>query len=548
MKLNALPDLAKSVAENLSNTFSEWISKRFPALNYLPRNVELKKVNGIFKSKNLFKNKQIYVGVEWADGVCSSLPIEMANLLAPGRTFSGKDILDEVGYETVTACITGLVKIDKSSAHYRYIYQTDKGLISVSGFELARTLFFHHRHLVNAAYTANGLSELALVDRTTSPVSIRFPASTSYPVSYLNTRKSRAHFAWLFLDNEARRSLFSIYQSFKKNSSSIAFNFSPPKLEGWILEVSIINNPHINRLEVQRIEAIVDAHISESFFGVEIHHPKRKFQVESADIEKGKHGRTPNVDIDPELDMGNIPAFGQRLHTQKAGRFSFNVSQIKGIVFSDGKESSKSACIPVVNQDVAPEQAGLGPPERGGEGQEFDPVINQDDDGFEEAKERPQKFLMFAQIMEELGQSKAITLESIKCCVFPNPTNNNRAIFQTKDQKTLRFFVAILDIEQIKIVILEADTTSLIKSKGASTLLLGLKEDATNNLNEIIQSFSNHGATWRKNDIQVRTNRFLFCKHPWLQGKGKVLSEDEYKSKWIHNLRGKLDKLLKSDK
>ncbi|MCT8988303.1 hypothetical protein [Shewanella phaeophyticola] len=223
-----MPDLAKSVAENLSNTFSEWISKRFPALNYLPRNVELKKVNGVFKSKNLFKNKQIYVGVEWIDGICSSLPIEMANMLAPGRTFSEKDILDEVEYEKVTVRVTELVKIDESSMHYRYIYQTDKGLISVSGFELARTIFFHHRHLVNAAYNANGLSELAFVHRTCTPLKIIFPKSTTYPVSYLNTKNKINHIIWLFLDREARQSFFSIYQSFQKNTDSIAFEFIPP--------------------------------------------------------------------------------------------------------------------------------------------------------------------------------------------------------------------------------------------------------------------------------------------------------------------------------
>lgn len=470
----------------------------------------------------------------------------MANLAAPGRTFSGKDISQEVEYERVIVNILQQGAVDKSSTHYRYSYQTDKGLIFVTGFELARTLFFHNRHLVHTAYTANGLSELAFVDRTTSPVKIRFPESTSYPVSYLNTRKSRAHLAWLFLDNEARRSLFSIYEGFQKNASSIAFNFTPPNLEGWQLEVSIIKNPHSNQLEVLRIETIIDAHISESFSGVELHHPKRKFQAISANKGKEKHGRTPNVDIDPDLDMGDIPAFGKRLHTQKAGRFSFNVSGIQGTVLSDGKESSKPTPMSTGNEKPVHEQAGVGSPEREGDTQEFDPVINQDD-FFEEADVLPQKFMIFEQVVNELGRDKGIILVSIKCGVFPNPTNKSRVIFQTKDEQTLRFFVAILEVNKTKVVILEADTASLAKSKGGGTLILGLKSDANANFKEIIQHFSDSSAQWRHQYIRERTNCFVSCNHPRLKEKGRVLSEEEYKKKWVNSLREKLNQVAEQD-
>ncbi|MCW3173123.1 Tn7-like element transposition protein TnsE [Shewanella subflava] len=537
-----MPDLAKSVAENLLNTFSEWISKNFPALNYLPENVELKRVNGVFRSKNLFKNKQIYIGVEWQDGKLSSLPIEVANFVAPGRTFSGKEISYESQCERITVTILGSEVVDKSLAHYRYCYQTDNGLISISGFELARTLFFHNRHLVHAAYSPNGLEELAFVGLTSSPIKIRFPESTSYPVSYLNTRRARAHLAWLLLDHEARRSFFSIYQSFQQNTGSIAFNFTPPDLEGWKLELSIIRSYQTNELEVQRIESIVDAQISESFSGVEILHPKRKFQAESADKEKGKLGRTPDVDIDPDLDMGNIPAFGKRLHTQKASRFSFNVSGIQGAVLSDGKESPKST-MSAGNEKAVHEQAGVGSPEWGGDSQEFDPVINQDD-AFEGADVLPQKFIIFEQVVNELGRDKRIILESVKCGVFPNPTNKSRVIFQTKDQQTLRFFVAIIEMRQTKIVVLEADTASLAKSKGGSTLMLGLKDDANTNFKEIIQHFSDSSAQWRHQYIRERTNCFVSCHHPRLKEKGRVLSEDEYKSKWVNRLREKLNETL----
>lgn len=523
------------------------ISKRFPALNYLPRDVELKKVNGVFKSKNLFKNKKNYVGVEWADGVCSSLPIEMANLLAPGRTFSGKDILDEVGYETVTACITCLVKIDKSSTHYRYIYQTDKGLISVSGFELARTIFFHNRHLVNAAYNANGLSELAFVDRTCTPPKIIFPKSTTYPVSYLNTKRARAYLAWLFLDNEARNSFSSIYHNFIQNIDSLSFKFIPPNLTGWCFELSIIKSSESEYLKVQRVEAVIEAQMAEEFFLVDFKHPKKKKPADSSGKENSKRGKTPDVDIDPDLDIGSIPAFGKRLHTQKVGHFIFNVSGIHGTSLSDGKESSPSASITDGNEKVDHELAGVGSPEKDGDAQEYDPVINQDDDLFEEAEELPQKFMIFEQVVMELGNDKDIKLESIKCGVFPNPTNNRRAIFQTNDHQPLRFFVAILEIAQTKIVLLEADTTSLIKPKGASTLILGLMDDADTHFKEIIQQFSDNGAQWQHQFIRERTNCFVPCYHPRQKEKGRFLSEDEYRSKWVNSLKEKLNETLEQE-
>jgi hypothetical protein len=150
----------------------------------------------------------------------------MANLAAPGRTYSGKEVEAEVEYERVKVTIAQLKRIDKSSTHYRYYYQTNKGLISITGFELARTIFFHNRHLVHAAYTANGLFELAFVDKSTSPIKIRFPDSARYPVSYVLTKRAVAHLAWLFLDREARASFFSIYQCFQQNVDSIDFKLN----------------------------------------------------------------------------------------------------------------------------------------------------------------------------------------------------------------------------------------------------------------------------------------------------------------------------------
>ena len=441
--------------------------------------------------------------------------------------------------------IQGEVSVDKTTAHYRYLYQTDGGIISISAFELARTLFFHNRHLVNAAYRANGISELAFVDRESTPPKIIFPESTRYPVSYLHTKKARAHFAWLLLEPEARNSLYLIYQYFRKNEHELAFNFEPPNLLGWRLELSIINAlPQSDLLYVQRIENVLDARTSVNVVGVQIYHPKRKTEVETGGERPKKPGATPNVDTDPELDLGAIPAFGKRLHSQRNKGFSFNVSGIYDTTLVDGDETPKPLIVPNADPPTDKDKAGVGQPEKDGDSQEFDPTINQDDNNFEEAEKRPQKFLIFEQVVKELGKSKGIKLESIKCGVFPDPTNRSRVIFQTRDEHTLRFFIAILEINQSKIIMLEADTTSLIKAKGASTLILGLKDDAKTNLMEIIQHFSDSGAQWRHHYIHERVNYFASCNHPRLKSKGQLLSEDEYKNKWLGNLKQKLKELL----
>ncbi|MGP9669793.1 hypothetical protein ACT3S9_00470 [Pseudoalteromonas sp. AOP31-A2-14] len=62
---------------------------------------------------------------------------------------------------------------------------------------------------------------------------------------------------------------------------------------------------------------------------------------------------------------------------------------------------------------------------------------------------------------------------------------------------------------------------------------------------EIIQHFSDNGAQWQHQYIKERANLFSTCNHPRLKHKGKVLSEDEYKKKWVISLQEKLNQLTK---
>lgn len=489
----------------------------------------------------MLKNKDIFVAIEWKDGVTSSLPIEMASFLAPGLSFKDKKVVSQSQCQRQLIHIISLERVDKGSDHYQYYYKTDKGLMKFSGFELARTLFFHNPHLVRAAYTANGLSALAFVNRNQLPIEIRFPESTKYPVSFIGTKSKRTHLAWMLLDGEAKKSAFSVFESFKNDAGKLGFKFVPPNLKDWQLEVSVLTDPEENFAEVVRVERVVEAVLNENASDVLVNHPKNKDQRAKSKVATSKNGHVPADDIDPELDLGDIPGLGKRLHNEQLKGFSFSCSGIKSVKSSKEKKAESSKRAPSTeDRDTKEEKAGIGMAERDGDAQEFSPSINQDDE-VTETVDLPQKFSLFAEVIEEVSKSDGIKLvQEAKCYRFPEPSNNSRVVYQTQYEDRLKYFVAILDIKGSNLILVEADTNNLEKPKGASTLILGLKEDATENFHEILQNFSDKGAQWTHGFINERCDFFSPCRHPSLKEKGKVRTDQEYKEKWVIDLREKL--------
>lgn len=468
----------------------------------------------------------------------------MANVMKIGCQFDNTKPLIKNKYETITVKIIRQLSVDKSLPHYCYLYETDHGVIKIPAFELARTLFFHNRHLIKAAYSANGLTELAVSDETVSPIKIYFPKSTTFPVSNLVLKKARTHFVWLILDPEARKSYFSIYQFFRESPESVCFNFSPPSLKGWVLKLAIVADESSSVIEVKRIESILHAPATEKFNGVEIIHPKKEFidESEGSDVQR-KPGKAPPVDIDPELDLGDVPGFGKRRHVDRTSTFVFNASGIDRVELVQGQPKADR---PTFSDRTQPEseKAGVGPPAKEGKAQEFDPTLNQNNDDFKEAVELPHKFLMFEKVVKDLGNLSGIKLESVKCGEFPVPTNGKKAILKTKDGKRLRFFVATFEIKSNKIIILEADATSLEPAKGSSTLILGLKEDATKHFKEIIQNFADRGAQWEKKFIEERALYCKYCWHPRIKNKDRIFTEKEYQETWFLKLKSEMGVFL----
>ncbi|MCP3861524.1 MAG: hypothetical protein GY770_25155 [Aestuariibacter sp.] len=538
--MNVLLDSVKNGLVKLRDELSEKISKWFPALSYLPRDNELVKIHGVFRSKNLLKNKDIFVAVEWKDGITSSLPIEMASFLAPGSTFQDKKIVSQTKHERQNVHIISLERVDKASGHYQYLYKTDHGLMKFSGFELARTLLFHNPHLVRAAYTANGVGGLTLVHHDQSPIEISFPESTLYPLRFIKSKSTRTHLAWLVLDVEAKKSAHSVFESFNKGQGELGFKFVPPNLEGWLLEVSVRADSE-DIAEVVRVENILEAVFNEGAADVLVSHPKDKDQSSKDKIDAAKKGQTPADDTDPELELGEIPRLGKRLHIERSKGFSFGCSAIRSVKSSKGKKASGSKHSPPAEApDIEKEKAGVGLIEKDGNAQEFSPTINQDEE-ITDTVYLPQKFRLFGEVIEEVGKSDGIKLfQKAKCYRFPAPANQSKVVYKTQYEGRLKYFVAILELTGSQLVLVEADTSNLRTPKGASTLILGLKEDAKANFEEILQSFSDKGAQWSHDFINERCYFFNPCRHPPLKEKGKIRTDQEYKEKWVSDLREKL--------
>lgn len=485
--------------------------------------------------------------MEWEDGVKSSVPIEMASFLAPGYTFQDKKIVSQSICDREKVRIISLEKVDQISEHYQYSYKTDKGVMTFSGFELARVLFFHNPHLIRAVYTANGLSELAFIKSGGTPIEINFPQSTKYPYTYIRTMSKKTHLAWMLLDREAGKSAFSVFESFHDDQGDQGFKFVPPNLDDWSLEVSVRPGSE-GTFEVVRVENILEAIFNENATDVLVSHPKDKGKSQSDGVKEdsASKGQVRDDDIDPLLDLGEIPGFGNRIHAERLKGFSFRCPAIRNVSSSKRKKGSASKLSsPPEDRNAQKEKAGLGLAEKDGEAQEFSPSINQDEE-VAETVNLPKKFGLFSEVVEEVAKSDGVRLlQEAKCYRFPAPTNNSKVVYRAKYEGRLKYFLAIVEVKSCKLVIVEADNSNLKTPKGASTLILGLKEDAKTNFDEVLQLFSDSGAQWCHKLIQERCNIFIPCKHPSIKEKGKVRTDLEYKEKWVSDLCDKL-KVLKS--
>ena len=553
--MNVLLASAQTAVESLSKNLLDYLADAFPTYKYQPRDAELAQIEGIFRSQNPFKANRLYLAVTWRDGIRSSLPLEMAALAAPGRRVAVDHVKAETTYRRIKVRIQAAISRENeanTASVGRFSYQTDKGQISLSGFEIARALFFHNPYLASAAFQAGGFHEYACVDRRCSPVQIRFAGDTGYPLALLASSGARAHFAWLMLDPQAKRSFRSIYQQCQPSADATEFRFTPPDLTGWQLEVALFDTQQGSALQVQRIERVLYAKMAETFAAVEFHHPDARFQ--------------PLPDSDSEESaQPELPSFSGPLDNRVDQRCRFLVPSIATTTLTDGREPL--AAEPVQPETVAPVQETTAPERESVTEQEpvtaqqpipeaVEPfavvpndsvsavVVPAAEIGDTRVAAQPHEFVIFEKMAQTLGEQAWIELTSVACDQFPEPTNNSTLIYRTTYEGRLKYFVATLVIDKREVLLLEADTANLQKSKGASTLILCLKADAEAHLAEILQLFSDNGAQWRLKQVGERCIKDDRCPHPSWSVDGETLIESAYVERWAARVQEKLKGFL----
>jgi hypothetical protein len=252
------------------------MSQFFPPERFFEKNSKILNIHGVAKSNRVKLRKKAHIAIEWDNGKQSSVPIEVANLIARGRRYDGKDPFSDDTLEELTCTIGSLVKHESNLSAGRHIFSTNHGFIRIQDFELARTFFFHNQHLTRAAFRANGLGEIAYVEGSHQQHILLFPLNTKYPVSNLSSLASRKHLAWIFIDQAARKSFFSIYTYFIEahKNRELGFMFDAPDITGWHLKL-------LGRLgddgvfDVYEIDS-VRTHLKNRVGNVEFDHPKFK--------------------------------------------------------------------------------------------------------------------------------------------------------------------------------------------------------------------------------------------------------------------------------
>lgn len=494
--------------------------------------------------------------MEW-DGLeeWESVPVELANMLVSGSTYKNKERFAEPTLETINVTVTDelprQIRRKSDDTLYRR-YETDRGVtIAVTNFELARALFFHNQYLIRAAFSSKGLKELAFFNEDLNEPKIIFPDSTRYPVSNIRTRASKSHLAWLYTDQLAAKSFFSIFEVVNRIDSNgvYEFSFAPPPVLDWNFEVAGIYSEDRKNFWVSEILTVNN----NSFFapeGLMIKHPKMKHLVQVPRKER-KYSKLPPSDPDPSLDLGELPMLGRRIHRKDDKKFSFNLNSAGhiGIEKDDEHEwPEKPQNIPSAQQ--ATEQTSVGAATQHGSNQEFDYGLNRNKDEFEASDlidaEPTEKFRLFERTVEIIECREDFVVHGVRCGSFPPPKTGSRMVLNTVDGSFLRYHMANISYRDIGVIVIEVDVGSLLRPVNVSTLVVAFLSDSNPDeiLKRIMQDYSDRAKGWNHEWIKKNTAVCKFCRHPKTTKKEnnieRSITADEYVEAWADILDGKL--------
>lgn len=501
-----------------------------------------------------------HIVLEWeGNDEWQSVPIELANMMVSQSSYKDKERLANKSLETLNIQVIDelprQVRRTSDDTLYRR-YLTNRGVtISVSNFELARILFFHNQYLIRAAFSSRGLKDLAFYNEDPRKPKIIFPDSTSYPISNIRTKESRSHLAWLLTDPWAYKSFFSIFKSINEIDSPdvYEFKFVPPPLGGWVFDVSGCYSEDRKNFWVSEITSISnDSFVSPS--GLKIKHPKLKNLVPTSNKTR-MFKKLPPSDPNPELDMGNLPQLGKRLHRKNDQSFSFkllNVGNIGLDVEDEQERPDKSKNLP--SNEKKSEGASVGNAVKDGSNQEFDYGLNRND--ADDASdlidaESTEKFQLFERTIDFIETKKDFKTNGVRCGAFPPPKTGRRMVLNTVDGTYLRYHMANISYLDVGAVVIEVDVESLNRPTNVSTLVVSFLRDSNPEqiLKTILQDYSDQARGWNHDWIKNNTAICKFCRHPKKtkkeKNKERDITADEYVEAWADILCGKLRDIYK---
>ena len=490
--------------------------------------VPLHYLGRIKKGHNL-NLKSLFVEVVF-EGRAKNLwvPVELLPFLVKGRAygkadkqktsiakqFKGRQIKElETSYIRNVQSVKPLMS--KSTEVYYFKLVTANGEYCISAYELARALFFHDHHLVDAAFSPNGLFELAFCDSGNKEVEIRFPEDTAYPASNLNHYQTKQHLINLFLNEAHRKSFGSIFAKRIKaeNSNNFHFNFVPPNLDGLHFEVLCKRRKEGGYLvnEVQGIQ-------NRSFFYdgcVHFIHPRKKEVVKKEGGGKSVNGgRVINrPDQQDKVDLDESPGFGKKKKKVEDNRFYYQVlNSVRTIVKSKKveKEVLKKGFFSEKNIQNSHGLISAGKKLDVGSANFVEPHLSGDSlvSASSEEGNTVDRFCLFIETIDKVVDALGCDKYKVFHPSLPEPDEDyeNDRWKNSITRKARLVCAAQFHFKKVVFVALDVDIADLSNKHTISSRLVVFKSDKKNSVNDklniILQALSNSkNISWPSNEV-----------------------------------------------
>ena len=528
------------------------MSKIGSTIKKLPVGVTLKWVDGITHKRSILGNK-VLINAHFDGQQLCLVPVELIpSLVVGGQYENAKLIYPHHAYEqTIVISKSPTIYQDQQSGSYWICLQGEDGaLIKVRQLELARILFFRDSKITRTAFRPNGLAGLATISKEQGVSQIRFHLLSGYPPSNLLTRSSRAHIAWLLLEDDARKSFSSIYSHWQESREDFwFFNFTPPNLIGWkISGAGQLKNEHGKSvLYADEITAIHNP----CFIPpdqVMIFHPGYSIR-KPIGSDKGKVAPISPVDPDPELNLHGTPKLGKKLNriVNKGGMFTFGRDVNTELV--DGKTVSQTSVRVDPDKPVNKEETSAGHAQQDGKGLELNLEIGGNDRKDETPAEllevaHTDKFNIFKRVIERIDQESNFRCENTYCYELPSPRSGSQAAYRTTTSHRVLCFVAVVYYKDLPFILIEIDTERMKKPHALSTLIVGFEGDSKSRISRVLQSCSDHGVKWVRDELKEICTFVIYCKHPTKTKKRGLNTvareEEEYLCAWHHSLKSQI--------